>query len=59
MASNSKIKARQEENKDRGDKKFAKVLTDVRRVIDTDEEFLSHGIPGGQAFTRKAKADAR
>lgn len=58
MASNSKIKARQEANKLQGDKKFDKVLTDLGRVLDTGEDLVNHNIPRGQAFTRKPKAES-
>lgn len=54
MASNKKIKARQEENKLRGDNKFVKVMTDLGRILNLPgEEMVNHIIPRGQAFTRK------
>jgi len=57
MASNNKSRARKEANRLRGDKQFVKVLTDVGRVLNTGEDMINHGIPGGQAFTRKPKSE--
>lgn len=54
MASNKKSQARSKANKAKGDAKFEKVLSDIRKITSTGD-LPSHYVGGGQPFTRGKK----
>lgn len=51
MASNAKSRQRSKANKAKGDSKFTKMLTDIKKVLSTGD-LPSHYVAGGQPFTR-------
>lgn len=51
MASNSKIKARKIKRDNKSDSKFARMLGDIRKILNTGD-LPKHYVGSGQPFTR-------